>query len=369
MAKIAQPIEIPSGATSQGPARTSIWASIHPRLLELIRAHRSTLLFVNSRRLSERLASALNELAGEPLVRSHHGSIARPQRLEIEDALKAGRLKRAGRHLLAGAGHRHGRHRSGDPDRGAAVGGQRHAAHRAREPPGGRGQRAASSSRSSAATWSRARRSPRRCTRAPSSRRAIRATRSTCSRSRSSRWWPSSRGRPTRLFADDPAGGAVCRAEPARVRRRARHAVGPLSVGRIRRAPAARDVGPRRPDALGARRRVARGDRQRGHHPRPRPVRRLPGRRQGRARAASASSTRRWSSSRAWARRSCSERRPGASRRSRTTACWCRPRRASPARCRSGRATRPGGPASWALPSAGWRASCARCRRRPRSIG
>ena len=93
MAKIAQPIEIPSGATSQGPARASIWASIHPRLLELIRAHRSTLLFVNSRRLSERLASALNELAGEPLVRSHHGSIARPQRLEIEDALKAGRLR------------------------------------------------------------------------------------------------------------------------------------------------------------------------------------------------------------------------------------------------------------------------------------
>ena len=93
MAKVAQPIEIPSGATSQGPARTSIWASIHPRLLELIRAHRSTLLFVNSRRLSERLASALNELAGEALVRSHHGSIARPQRLEIEDALKAGRLK------------------------------------------------------------------------------------------------------------------------------------------------------------------------------------------------------------------------------------------------------------------------------------
>ncbi len=93
MAKIAQPIEIPSGATSQGPVRTSIWASIHPRLLELIRAHRSTLLFVNSRRLSERLASALNELAGEPLVRSHHGSIARPQRLEIEDALKAGRLR------------------------------------------------------------------------------------------------------------------------------------------------------------------------------------------------------------------------------------------------------------------------------------
>jgi ATP-dependent Lhr-like helicase len=93
MARLAQPVEIPSGPASQGPTRPSIWASIHPRLLELIRAHRSTLLFVNSRRLAERLAAALNELAGEPLVRAHHGSIARAQRLEIEDALKAGRLR------------------------------------------------------------------------------------------------------------------------------------------------------------------------------------------------------------------------------------------------------------------------------------
>src|SRR5205807_3241833 len=62
-------------------ARPTIWAAIHPRLLELIRAHRSTLVFVNSRRLAERLAGALNELAGETLVRSHHGSIARAQRL------------------------------------------------------------------------------------------------------------------------------------------------------------------------------------------------------------------------------------------------------------------------------------------------
>jgi ATP-dependent Lhr-like helicase len=93
MAKLGAPVEIASGPAAQGPARTSIWTSIHPRLLELIRAHRSTLLFVNSRRLAERLAAALNELAGEPLVRSHHGSIARPQRIEIEDALKAGHLR------------------------------------------------------------------------------------------------------------------------------------------------------------------------------------------------------------------------------------------------------------------------------------
>ena len=70
----------------------SIWSAIHPRLLELIRSHRSTLIFVNSRRLAERLAGALNELAGDTLVRSHHGSIARAQRVEVEDLLKSGRL-------------------------------------------------------------------------------------------------------------------------------------------------------------------------------------------------------------------------------------------------------------------------------------
>ncbi len=85
--------DIPSGPASMGDTRPSIWSAIHPRLLELIRAHRSTLLFVNSRRLAERLAGALNELAGEILVRSHHGSLAREQRVEIEDRLKAGTLR------------------------------------------------------------------------------------------------------------------------------------------------------------------------------------------------------------------------------------------------------------------------------------
>jgi ATP-dependent Lhr-like helicase len=87
------PPEEQAGGPAAGPeARRSIWPSMHPRLLELIRAHRSTLVFVNSRRLAERLAARLNELAGEELVRAHHGSIAREQRLEIEEALKAGRL-------------------------------------------------------------------------------------------------------------------------------------------------------------------------------------------------------------------------------------------------------------------------------------
>jgi len=92
MARVAEATEIPSGPASAGLKAPSIWPAIHPRLLELIRAHRSTLIFVNSRRLAERLAAALNELAGETLVQSHHGSIARAQRVEIEDALKSGRL-------------------------------------------------------------------------------------------------------------------------------------------------------------------------------------------------------------------------------------------------------------------------------------
>jgi ATP-dependent Lhr-like helicase len=71
----------------------SIWPAIYPRLLQLIREHRSTIVFVNSRRLAERIAARVNELAEEDLVRAHHGSIAREQRLIIEDELKAGRLR------------------------------------------------------------------------------------------------------------------------------------------------------------------------------------------------------------------------------------------------------------------------------------
>jgi ATP-dependent helicase Lhr and Lhr-like helicase len=70
----------------------SIWPAVHERLVELIRGHRTTMIFVNSRRLAERLASALNELAGEELALAHHGSIAREKRQLIEERLKAGLL-------------------------------------------------------------------------------------------------------------------------------------------------------------------------------------------------------------------------------------------------------------------------------------
>ncbi len=80
------------GDSNEGGPPRSIWTSIHPRLVELVRAHRSTMVFVNNRRLAERLAGALNDTAGEPIARAHHDSVAREQRLQIEDDLKSGRL-------------------------------------------------------------------------------------------------------------------------------------------------------------------------------------------------------------------------------------------------------------------------------------
>ena len=70
----------------------SIWPSIYPALLELVKQHRSTIVFVNNRRLAERLAVRLNELAEEEIARAHHGSLAREQRVIIEEDLKAGRI-------------------------------------------------------------------------------------------------------------------------------------------------------------------------------------------------------------------------------------------------------------------------------------
>jgi ATP-dependent Lhr-like helicase len=80
----------------------SIWPSMYPALLELVRAHRSTIVFVNNRRLAERLALRLNDLAADAegvpagqipeVARAHHGSLAREQRTVIEEDLKAGRI-------------------------------------------------------------------------------------------------------------------------------------------------------------------------------------------------------------------------------------------------------------------------------------
>ena len=70
----------------------SIWPAIYPELLSLIQEHKSTIVFVNSRRGAERLAVRLNELAQEDIARAHHGSLAREERLVVEDLLKSGEL-------------------------------------------------------------------------------------------------------------------------------------------------------------------------------------------------------------------------------------------------------------------------------------
>jgi ATP-dependent Lhr-like helicase len=120
-----------SGPAAAGPARRSIWPAMHPRLLDLVLENRSTLIFVNARRLAERLAAKLNELHAErlreselraqglagaeleaalaeaaadaslrggghdgpELVMAHHGSLSRERRLLIEDRLKSGQLR------------------------------------------------------------------------------------------------------------------------------------------------------------------------------------------------------------------------------------------------------------------------------------
>ena len=97
---MTRPAERPDRAESPLPEEvakpghdSSLWPAIYPELLEQIRAHKSSIVFVNSRGLCERLADRLNELADEPLVRAHHGSIAHETRTEIEEALKSGELR------------------------------------------------------------------------------------------------------------------------------------------------------------------------------------------------------------------------------------------------------------------------------------
>ena len=147
MASLGETVEPPASAgAAAGPVRRSIWPAIHPRLLELVQSHNSTLIFTNARRLAERLAARLNELHlegqdreaqqareggdshgsdgpvhvgesietllqapppvplgdeqvgtgaadGVELVKAHHGSLSRQRRLLIEDELKRGELR------------------------------------------------------------------------------------------------------------------------------------------------------------------------------------------------------------------------------------------------------------------------------------
>jgi len=121
MSALGETIEDPSGPAAGAQPRASIWPHVEERVLDLIEAHRSTIVFANSRRLAERLTARLNELAteragavpppdaktpaelmgqsgsGHPagdvvVARAHHGSVSREQRALVEEALKAGQL-------------------------------------------------------------------------------------------------------------------------------------------------------------------------------------------------------------------------------------------------------------------------------------
>ncbi len=80
-------------AVSPPTPEKGMWPAIYPALLADIRAHRSTIVFVNSRGLAERLCQRLNDLAGEELVQAHHGSLSHERRAQIEDGLKRGAIR------------------------------------------------------------------------------------------------------------------------------------------------------------------------------------------------------------------------------------------------------------------------------------
>ena len=70
-----------------------VWQQVYDRVAQLIVAHRTTLIFVNTRRLAERVTRQLSERLGEREVAAHHGSLAKEQRLDAEQRLKRGQLK------------------------------------------------------------------------------------------------------------------------------------------------------------------------------------------------------------------------------------------------------------------------------------
>jgi ATP-dependent Lhr-like helicase len=85
-------IEIP-GSPLEAVMSNEVWTEVYTRLADLIEAHRTTLVFVNTRRLAERVTHHLCQRLGPDKVTSHHGSLASRLRLEAEDRLKRGELK------------------------------------------------------------------------------------------------------------------------------------------------------------------------------------------------------------------------------------------------------------------------------------
>ena len=261
--------------------RRSIWPAIHPRLLELVRAHRSTILFVNSRRLAERLAAALNELAGEEIARAHHGSIARDERLLIEDALKAGRLPA----LVATSSLELGIDMGAvdlvvqiETPTSVASGMQRigRASHQVEAVSRGiifpkyRGDLLAS-----AAITKAMKEGAVEETRVPRNPLDVLAQQLAAMVALGER-------KVDELYALARRAAPYSGPGPGPVRGRPRHALGPLPVRRVRGAAAAARVGPPPGRREAPRGHAAARRPERRHHPRPGPLRRLPRRRRGR---------------------------------------------------------------------------------------
>ena len=330
----SQPIRQPevvdgsSSRTASAPRPTRSGRRSTRRCCSSSGQHRSTIVFVNNRRLAERLALRLNELAGEEIVRAHHGSLAREQRVEIEELLKARPDPVPRRHLARSSSastwarstsscrsSRRSRSRGGFSASG--VPGTRWARSRrgGSSPSSGRPPGVPRSSRAHARA-------------ARSRRRGSRGTRSTCSRSRSSR------SAPTRSWSVGELHELVRRRLPVRGAARAASsrtcstcwpgATRPTSSRSCGRG----SCGTGRQDVVRGRDgRAAAGRHERGHDPRPRPLHRRPRRRrQPRRRARRGDGLR----GPRRARRSCSAPRPGGSRRSRATGCSSLRRPASP---------------------------------------
>jgi ATP-dependent helicase Lhr and Lhr-like helicase len=85
-------LEIPSSPL-EAVMSGEVWTEIYDRIAQLIEAHRTTLIFVNTRRMAERATRALSERVGAENIAAHHGSLAKERRLDAEQRLKAGKLK------------------------------------------------------------------------------------------------------------------------------------------------------------------------------------------------------------------------------------------------------------------------------------
>ena len=258
----------------EGCEPRSIWPSIYPALVELVRAHRSTIVFVNNRRLAERLALRLNELAEEEIARAHHGSLAREQRTQIEEDLKAGRIPC----LVATSSLELGIDMGAvdlviqvESPKSVARGLQRigRAGHSLGEVSRGRiFPKFRADLLESAVVAQRMRAGLIEETQIPRNPLDVLAQQivAICA-DEEIEVARAARARPPRLSVRRPLARAA--------RERPRHARGPLPVGRVRRAAAADRLGPhgrRRPRAAG---RAAARRHERRHDPRPRALRRL----------------------------------------------------------------------------------------------